>query len=47
LLWEITPGVISAAWAAVQADVRPFLELEHDVELVTPKALSQLLRDAG
>jgi hypothetical protein len=32
-------------WPAAQADVRPFLEREHEMQLVTPEALSQLLRD--
>jgi hypothetical protein len=32
-------------WPAAQADVRPFLEREHELQLVTPEALSQLLRD--
>lgn len=32
-------------WTAVQADVRPFLEHEHDVQLVTPEALAGLLSE--
>jgi len=32
-------------WPAAQADVRPFLERQHDLQLVTREALSQLLRD--
>ena len=42
---EVRQRLTGLDWAAVQADVRPFLELEHDVELVTPEALSQLLRE--
>jgi hypothetical protein len=31
-------------WTAAEDDVRPFLEREHELQLVTPQALSQLLR---
>jgi Nucleotidyl transferase AbiEii toxin, Type IV TA system len=42
---EVRQRLTGLDWAAVQADVRPFLEHDHDVELVTPAALSQLLRE--
>jgi hypothetical protein len=41
---QIRRRLTALDWAAAQADVRPFLEHEHDVELVTPDALAQLLR---
>ena len=40
---EVRGRLATLNWAAARADVRPFLEHERDLQLVSPEALEQLL----
>jgi hypothetical protein len=40
---EVRRHLAALDWAAARADVRPFLEHERDLQLVSPEALEQLL----
>ncbi len=40
---EVRRRLATLNWAAARADVRPFLEHERDLQLVSPEALEQLL----
>ena len=41
---EVQRRLTTLDWTAAQTDVRPFLEHEHELQMVTPDALAQLLR---
>ena len=40
---EVRRHLATLDWVAARADVRPFLEHERDMQLVSPEALEQLL----